>query len=215
MRAINQFRALAAEDRFKEGWPLVGNPRLGAKIPYFGQTLEYQLQTGNGVEDYTSIIRNFGWAVCFGVVDDQVATLCQWKPGINQASWELPPGGIGKIGPEDTLEDITEQTKRSYLKETGLGGGNFKHLGHIMIETGKYRGAGPDDHGLQAHLFLGTGLERAQGARTPNPNEIMETIMVPLEQFPEVLVSGLFMEESAVVCAYKALIELGLLKWSK
>jgi hypothetical protein len=42
----------------------------------------------------------------------------------------------------------------------------------------------------------------------------METIMVPLGEFPEVLKSGLFVEESAVVCAYKALLELGLLGWT-
>ena len=230
MHAVERFRKLAAEDRFK-GWPLVGEPELGPKIPFFGGTLNYQLETGNGVEDYTSILRHFGWAVVFGVVHLReewppntyppvdhglhVVTLCQWKPGVNQASWELPPGGIGKVDPKATLDEIAEKTRQTYLKETGLGGGNFKHLGHIMIETGKYRGAGPDDHGLRAHLFLATDLERAQYARKPNPNEIMETLMVPLREFPEVLASDLFVEESAVVCAYKALIEVGLLHWSK
>lgn len=231
MRATERFRRLAAEERFR-GWPLVGQVELGPKIPFFGEALSYKLKTGNGVEEYVSILRHFGWAVCFGVVNLQetwpsstytypaeidrgphVVTLCQWKPGVNQASWELPPGGIGKINPKATLEEITAQTKQVYLKETGFGWGSFKHLGHIMIETGKYRGAGVDDHGFPAHLFLATGLERVQDAKRPNPNEIMETLMVPLREFPEVLASGLFVEESAVVCAYKALIELGLLGW--
>ena len=218
IHAIERFRELAAEDRFK-GWPLVGEPELGPRIPFFGGTLNYKLRTGNDVEDYTSILRHFGWAVCFGVanlpfVGSRVVTLCQWKPGVNQASWELPPGGIGKVDPKATLEEITEKTRQTYLKETGLGGGNFRYLGHIMIETGKYRGAGADDHGLRAHLFLATDLEKVQDRREPNPNEIMETLMVPLEEFPEVLASGFFVEESAVVCAYKALIEWGLLRWS-
>jgi len=233
MNAVERFLNLAEEDRFK-GWPLLGEPELGPKIPFFGGTLNYKLQTGNGVEDYTSILRHFGWAVVFGTIDEErlddaciadttliprtktyreVVTLCQWKPGVNQASWELPPGGIGKIDPKATLEEITDRTKQSYLKETGLGGGNFKHLGHIMIETGKYRGAGADDHGLRAHLFLATDLEKVQDARSPNPNEIMETIMVPLSEFREILESGLFVEESAVVCAYKSLIELHRLQW--
>ena len=134
---------------------------------------------------------------------------------MNQASWELPPGGIGKLDPKATLEEITEKTRQTYLKETGLGDGNFKYLGNIMIETGKYRGAGADDHGLRAHLFLATDLKRMQDTRKPNPNEIMETLLVPLDEFPEVLASGFFVEESAVVCAYKALIELGTLRWSK
>ncbi len=235
MYAVEKFQKLATEERFK-GWPLVGEPEVGPKIPFFGGTLNYKLQTGNGVEEYTSILRHFGWAVVFGVVetnrrdipeslrdkdhpwqevDRHVVTLCQWKPGVNRASWELPPGGIGKVDPKATLEEITEKTKQTYLKETGLGNGNFSYLGHIMIETGKYRGAGPDDHGLQAHLFLATELQQVQDVRKPNPNEIMKTLLVPLDEFPEVLASGLFVEESAVACAYKALVKLGLLCWSK
>lgn len=230
MNSVEKFRQLAAQERFK-GWPVVGQPELGAKIPFFGQTLNYRLQTGNGTEDYTSILRHFGWAVVFGVAhlqerwppntyppvdyDLNVVTLCQWKPGVNQASWELPPGGIGKIDATATIDEITEKTSQAYLKETGFGGGNFKHLGHIMIETGKYRGAGPDDHGLKAHLFLATGLEWVQAARKPNPNEIMETILVPLNEFRQVLASDLFTEDSAVACAYKALLTLGLLEWTK
>ncbi len=226
MSAVEKFRRLAEEERFK-GWSLIsiGQPDRGMKIPFFGSTHNYRLQTGNGVEDYTSILRHFGWAVCFGVVNlrdniypntdagRHVVTLCQWKPGVNQASWELPPGGIGKVDSKATLKEITKKTKQSYLKETGLGNGNFKYLGRIMIETGKYRGAGPDDHGLSAHLFLATDLQRVQNAREPNPNEIMETLMVPLDEFAEVLSSGLFVEESAVACAYKALIELKQLRW--
>ena len=213
MNAVDRFRRLAAEERF-QGWPVVGEPELGPKIPFFGQTLNYKLKTGNGVEDYTSIIRHFGWAVVFGVnTENHVITLCQWKPGVNRASWELPPGGIGKISSSATIEEITARTRESYLKETGFGNGDFSYLGRIMIETGKYRGAGQDDHGLSAHLFLAERLEKVQDARNPNPNEIMETIMVPVSEFRGVLDSGLFVEESAVVCAYKALIRLQILRY--
>jgi len=215
MNAIQKFRELSSEDRFK-GWPVVGKPELGLKIPYFGQVLNYKLRTPNGVQDYTSIIRQFGWSMCFGLTTNQeVVTLCQWKPGVNQATWEMPPGGIGKISPTASLEEIKEKTQQTYLKETGLGNGEFTYLGHIMIETGKYRGAGPDDHGLKAHLFLATHLSQIQDARDPALNEVMETILVPLDEFPEVLACGDFAEESAVVCAYKALLALGVLRWTK
>lgn len=216
MTAIKRFKSLASEPRFK-GWPLVGEPKLGEKIPFFGQSINYQLQTGNGVEDYSSIIRHFGWVVVFGVIERDgrlcVITLVQWKPGVNCASWELPPGGIGKINPQASREQILEQTQAAYLKETGYGNGNFTYLGHTMIETGKFRGAGWDDHGLPAHMYLATGLEQLAGARQPNPNEIMETHYVPLDEFMDVLDSGLFTETSAVACAYKALIALGELRW--
>lgn len=210
--AVYRFTKLASEPRF-QGWPLVGEPELGEKIPFFGQTLKYKLQTGNGIEDYVSILRHFGWVVVFGVAEidgvKQVITLVQWKPGVNCASWELPPGGIGKIDSMATGEKILEKTKESYLKETGFGNGKFTYLGCTMIETGKYRGSGPGDYGLPAHMYLATGLQLIQEARSPNPNEIIETLLVPLAEFKAVLSSGKFIETSAVACAYKALIELG------
>lgn len=211
--AVEMFQQLAAEERF-QGWPLVGEPELGPGIPFFGQTLNYHLQTGKGVEDYTSILRHFGWMVVFGVTTGgQVITLCQWKPGVNQASWELPPGGIGKLSEEATIDEIMAKTQADYLRETGYGEGQWSYLGHTLIETGKFRGAGPNSHGLKAHMAVATELIPLEAARDPLANEIMATVMVPVDEFPEVLASGLFLETSAVVCAYKALAQLGYLYW--
>lgn len=211
--AVERFRRLAGEDRFR-GWPVVGEYEDGPDIPFFGHPINYKLQTPNGLEPYTSIVRSFGWVVVFGVTkDDMVLTLCQWKPGVNCASCELPPGGIGKVTPDMSLDDIMEKTKEVYLRETGFGAGKWTGLGHVIIESGKFRGAGPDDHGLKAHLAMATDLEQLQGARQPNANEIMETLQVPLNEFPDLLRSGLFVETSAVACAYKALLRLGRLRW--
>jgi hypothetical protein len=205
MAAIEKFQALAAEERFK-GWPMVGEAVLGEKIPFFGQVMEYKLRNGNGIEDYYSIIRHFGWCVCFGVTtESNVITLVQWKPGVNQASWELPPGGIGKIAPGTSLAEIQVTSETVYQKETGYGNGHWTYLGHLMVETGKYRGAGPCDHGLPAHMFLAEGLEKIEDARCPNRNEIMETLMVPLDEFESVIDSGFFVEASALPCALLAL----------
>ncbi len=214
MSAVERFKELAAEPRFK-GWPVVGQPMLTGKIPFFGQLLEYDLETGNGVEHYASIIRHFGWSVVLGITQDlNVVTIAQWKPGVNCASWELPPGGIGKIAPDATPEEILAKTQEVYLRETGYGGGKWSYLGHIMIETGKYRGAGPDDHGLPAHMFLASRLELRAEARKPNPNEIMETLVFPLNQLPEVVRSGEFVEASALPCALLAMEKLGILNYA-
>ena len=208
MSAVEQFEQIASQDRFK-GWPLVGGYDTVAKIPFFGDAIHYQLQTGNGLEDYYSLIRNFGWSVAFGVTtENQVLTLVQWKPGVNKASWELPPGGIGKVGPEISAEELLQRTKDSYLKETGYGSERWDYLGNVLIETGKYRGAAPESHGLAAHMFLATGLEKMQDGRNPNPNEIMETLMVPIKEFDRVIDSGLFREASALPCALLALRKL-------
>lgn len=221
MSIIDRYKEVAAQPRF-QGWPLVGEYELGSKIPFFGQVLMYKLETGKGVEEYASLLRHFGWSVVFGVTDlrdnvypntnagRHVITIVQWKPGANQPGWELPPGGIGKVPPSTPEDELLRLTQASYLKETGFGGGTWQKLGHVLIETGKYRGSGPGDHGLPAHLYMATGLEQVQDARNPAPNEIMETLMVPLDEFPEVVVSGLFVETSAVACALLALRRLRL-----
>ena len=213
--SVEKFRILASQEKF-QGWPLVGGYQLGEKIPFFGQILQYTLNTGNGHEDYFSIIRHFGWSVVFAVnTEGKVITLVQWKPGVNQASWELAPGGIGKISPGASLAEIKTTTEQVFLKETGYGDGDWDYLGHLIIETGKYRGSGPNDHGLPAHLFLANGVIKKQDARQPNRNEIIETLEVPLEDFGEILSSDYFVETSAVACAYRALIKLNKLQWQK
>lgn len=214
MSALKRYREIVSDKKF-QGWPLVGEYKLGPKIPFFGQVLEYTLKTGNGNEDYFSLIRHFGWCVVFGVTENgHVLTLVQWKPGVNRASWELPPGGIGKIDPGTGRAEIMERTKEIYLRETGYGLGNWEYLGRTMVETGKYRGAGPNDHGLSAHLMLAQGLVRQQGGRQPNRNEIMETLEVRLDEFKDVINSGCFEETSALPCALLSLIKLGKLEWS-
>lgn len=208
MRAVEQFRRAAQDPKFK-GWSVVGEPVIGEKIPFFGHPVHYQLQVGEETQDYTSLLRDFGWAVAFGVTEgSKVLTLAQWKPGVNRASWELPPGGIGKAPSGLSEEDILARTQAAYLKETGYGGGTWKYLGATYVETGKYRGPSFDDHGLPAHLYLATALVQYQAARNPAPNEIMQTIEVPLNEFEEVLDSGDFNEVSAEVCALRALREL-------
>lgn len=211
--AVSRFLEIACQPKFN-GWPLIGEYEFGEKIPFFGQMLNYTLRTGNGDEPYTSIIRHFGWCVVFGVTaEGKVITLVQWKPGVNRASWELAPGGIGKIAPGASDAEILEKTQEIYMRETGYGEGKWDNLGHILIETGKYRGAGPNDHGLPAHMMLATGLKKIKDARQPNRNEIMETLEVPLEEFRGVIESGHFDEASALPCALLALQKLGKLKW--
>ncbi|MBS3903233.1 MAG: hypothetical protein KGZ30_02530 [Anaplasmataceae bacterium] len=211
--AEKKFLEIAGQPRF-QGWSLVGDYELGPKIPFFGQQLNYKLLTGEGqVEEYTSLLRHFGWVVAFGVTrEGMVITLVQWKPGVNCPSWELPPGGIGRVKTDINEEDLLAKTKEAYLRETGYGSGDWTYLGHTLIETGKFRGANPEDHGLPAHMYVVTDLEQQAETRKPNANEIMETLLVPLREFRGVVMKPdrLFKETSALSCALLALAHLGL-----
>lgn len=201
------------QNKWGEGWPIIGRKTF-AKIPFYGEVVE-ETRLVKGVEKpYFPIVRQSGWAVVFGVSFDErdVLTLIQWKPGVNRGSWELPPGGIGSFMEDAPIKTILERTKEIYRKETGYGDGEWIHLDHIAIETGMYRGATVDSHGFRAHLFLADGLRRISGTEHQQ-NEMIELFPVPLQEFRQVLESGLFVEESAVVCAYKALVKLGFLTW--
>ena len=205
MSAVERFKELAARPEFK-GWPLVGSYEPKEKIPFFGQVLHYRLNTGNGVEDYYSLLRHFGWSVVFGITaDGNVLTKAQWKPGINGIEWGFAPGGIGRVKSDISQEELLAKTQEYYLRETGYSGGSWKYLGYILIETGKYRGASPEDHGFRAHLYMATGLVQNAEARKPNPNELMENLPVPLNEFDDVIDSGLWVEESAVACTLLSL----------
>ena len=209
LHAIDQFERIASQSKFA-GWPLVGEYELGEEIPFFGKVLHYKLQTPTKVENYASILRHFGWSVVFGVTTQgKVITNIQWKPGINGVEWGLSPGGIGRVKPGTPLNEITRVTQEFFLKETGYGGGDWIYLDNGMVDSGKFRGAGPDDHGLPAHMFLAVDLEHQQEPQ-PLPNEIMEKFHVPLSQFPDILRQRprRFKEISALTCAYAAIDEL-------
>lgn len=208
---ITQARSLI--ESLGTGHPVVST-EVVHEIPFFGKVIKQVRDVHGTPTEYFNILRQFGWAVTFGVTDSlMVPTLIQWKPGHNHGGWELPPGGIGKIAEDAPLELILEKTQTAYQKETGYGEGTWEYLGHVIIETGKYRGATPNSRGLLAHLFIAKNLHKIQEPKHAS-NEIIHPLEVPLSDFRQVLESGLFTEESVVPCSYKALIRLGKLHWT-
>ncbi|OGZ56441.1 MAG: hypothetical protein A3H64_02020 [Candidatus Ryanbacteria bacterium RIFCSPLOWO2_02_FULL_45_11c] len=200
------------QNKWGGGWSILSTEEY-ARVPFFGNVIKQSRNVNGKPVEYYNILRHFGWSVTFGVTEDHnVLTLIQWKPGVNQASWELPPGGIGKIEENTSRKTILKKTQEVYLNETGYGNGAWQYLGYVMIETGKYRGATPDSHGFRAHMWLARNLKSIKDV-SHAPEEMIEVFPVPLQEFREVLESGLFVEESSVAGAYKALIKLGLLSW--
>ena len=195
------------------GWPTISREPY-ISIPFFGEIIKETRNINGEPHDYWNVIRHFGWSVTFGITtgSEEVLTLIQGKPGVNRGSWELPPGGIGKIAEDASLETILQKTKDVYLRETGYGGNSWSYLGHIMIETGKYRGASSDSNGLRAHMWLAENLVN-QSTTSHADNELIKVFPLPIRDFRKVLESGLFVEESAVACAYKALLKTGHLAW--
>lgn len=150
--------------------------------------------------------------VC-GLTDaGEMLTLAQWKPGVNQVSWELAPGGIGKVEESATQADLLDKTQTVYRLETGYGGGTWNYLGSGDVETAKYRGASLGSHGLPAHYWLATNLKQVAEPRLRS-DEIIHTILVPPGEIREVIESEHFNEISAQACALRAMLRLGRIAW--
>lgn len=207
-------RAQQLLEKYNQGWPILSQCEL-TEIPYYGRVFEEQRLVSGTEESFYPIIRQFGWSMVFGVTSEknEVLTLIQWKHGINQAEWRLPPGGIGEVSEDADITTILNKTREAYLQETGYQGAGWTYLGPMIIESGKYRGATLDSHGFAAHLWLADNLEEVA---KPNPpaGDVYEILPVPVREFSRILDSGLFVEESSLVCAYKALTALGILRWA-
>lgn len=125
MSPIVEFQRLAAEERFRLGWPVLETPTVFAEIPWYGKVFKEMRRDPDGSPHaWYPIERGFGWVVVFGVTKNgDVPTLCQWKNGVNCATWELPPGGVKALRPNMTEEESLEAIQAAYLKETGFGQG--------------------------------------------------------------------------------------------
>lgn len=212
--------AKSVADRFKEvvsrpefkGWPVIGGYRDGLDIPYYGKIKEFTLQTPRGLEERRIFIRS-GWAVVFARdIKGDVIALCQWKPGSTANGvfhLEFSPGGIGFIAPGTTQEEILRRTQEVFLAETGYGGGCWESLGPPAIQESAWvRGASVDGHGLEAHLFMATGLEEIAEPE-PNSNEIIQVFKFSLDEIVEVYNAGLLAENSAEIATLRSLGKLG------
>lgn len=104
---------------------------------------------------------------------EQLTLVRQHRVPVDANLLELPAGFI------DAGESPLAAAQRELAEETGLLGGDWREVATFFTS------AGFTDERL--HLFLATGLER--GDATPEEDEVLEIVRVPLAEVP-VLIDG-------------------------
>ena len=110
---------------------------------------------------------------------------------MGQALLEIP---AGKIEPG---EDPQQCVRRELREETGYSDKIVDDLG------GFYAGPGYSTEYL--HLYLATELEL--GLETPDGDEIMEQVRVPLAKIPELIASGDIRDAKSVAGLLRVILE--------
>ena len=215
MNAIQKFIAASADPEL-QGPEVIGEPKLGSLIKHLGRFLSYQARTRSGkVLDYNKLVTETpGWAVVAGLTREGILlTQANYKPGVNRVEWSLAPGGLGRMSPDISPQELLPRVQEGYLRETGFGGGTWLYMQTETIHSGLIRGSSPDAHGLWAHMYMAFDLERL-GESNPNVSETIRIIPVPLAEIADVIDSGFFDEASSLSClllAERRLRKLGLL----
>ena len=112
-----------------------------------------------------------------------VYLVSQYRAAVKRVTLELP---AGRLEPGETPEECAE---RELLEETGYRAGTLKRLTSIMTSPGY------SDEVL--HIFLACDLE--DGAPNPDEGEFVHTLMFPIDEVIDFIVSGDIRDAKTVV----------------
>ena len=147
------------------------------------------------IQDYVQFAQR-DWSVCLAITSDgQVLVVSEFKQGRNAVDDELP-AGTAEFG-----ESPEEVMRRELRDETGYVPELMVYLGFGWIST--------RSSPTRFHCFLATGCKKVGPAKL-DENEDIETRLVSLEQWLEMVMNGSISEPSAVTTTIRALSHLGL-----
>lgn len=151
---------------------------LKIKDPVSGYDKELVLKTfklPNGMTENFFIDKGKDSVQIFALTEDnKVLCVKQFRAGPEKVQLELPGGGL------EPGEDAELAASRELVEETGFSGGDPVFLGALdysPYSTGK------------RHLFMVTGCKKAKELNL-DPNEFLEVLLVPLDQFRDLMREG-------------------------
>lgn len=142
----------------------------------FFEIVEEKVATTQGREVRMEYARMPAGVCILPLLDDGQSVVClrQYRHAIRSWQWELPAGGV------EAGIDPLEMAKRELAEETGYRAATWTSLGEV------YPSFGSTDQLL--HLYVAEGLTR--GEQQLEPGEELEVVVLPMERFRELVVSG-------------------------
>lgn len=133
------------------------------------------VQLPNGLEERFFVDEDNHSVQVFAITDDErVLCVKQYRPGIEQVNLEIPGGGL------DEGEDPAKAAARELLEETGYAGGPPTFLASLNYS--------PYSTGIR-HMYMITDCRKMADLNL-DPNEFLEVLVIPLEQFRLLMAEG-------------------------
>lgn len=156
----------------------VKEKHLKLKDPTSGYDKELVLKTfqlPNGMTENFFIDKGKDSVQIFAITEDeQVLCVKQFRAGPEKVQLELPGGGL------EQGEDIEKAAVRELLEETGFQGGKPMFL--AALDYSPYSSG-------KRHLYMVTGCRKVKELDL-DPNEFLEVLLVPMEQFRKLMIEG-------------------------
>lgn len=177
-------------------WDQIGETvKLAGK---FGKALivkMFQNPKSGKVDEYVLLVQR-DWSIVLAIdKDDQVLVVQEYKQGRDCVGYELP-AGTAEFGEEPEVV-----MRRELLEETGYEAGDVRYLGSAWMSTRNSPSKG--------HLFLATGCHKVADQKLDEGEDI-ETKLIPLAKWIEMVVDGEIEEWSSALATIRALPHLGL-----
>ena len=152
-----------------------------------------RLPDGTVVDPYY-VREHAGFAVVFALTPaDDVVFVHQYKHGFGGFVLELPAGAI------EEGEAPLACARRELEEETGFISSAFEQVAEFIADPTSSTG--------KLHLFFARGAV-AEGVRSPDPSEDIETVLVPLDRVADEIRSGHVCAQSQVAAIYTMLDRL-------
>ena len=156
-----------------------------------------RLENGRVVDDYfLAEIRDF--VMVFALTEQrEVLLVRQYAHAAGEIMAALPAGMI-----EQSDSDPEATARRELREETGYEAERLGYLSTVFISATKAT--------TRAHLYLAYPV-RLVGDPQPDSQEVMETILVPVDDLVRMIREGEITEVVTIAAAFQALLRLGWL----
>ena len=174
-------------------WERLGSERL-FETPYFALRSDRLRLPGGAIKDPYYVIERPDAAIIFPLTrEGEVVLVRQYRPPLERMELGLPAGLV------EEGEKPESAARRELIEETGYSGGEWEPLGSLA--------SSPSLKDNWAYLFLARGVEETS-APDPDEHELVEVIKVPVEELPDLVLTGEIVSSSGVAAVMLALQRL-------